>query len=143
MAFRLRVNAHLATTNNVVRIRVPRITSQNVAIGLIGDPVPPTIGIGAIVNRKSQRFNRRLELMKDLEQDFAKAGAKHPVEAHKSLYGGAAQLVLSPRLKAFDCVVVSTAHKAFPFPLILRHARAVVDTRNAYKSRRSAKITRL
>jgi len=40
-------------------------------------------------------------------------------------------------------VVVSTAHKTFPYSLILRHARAVVDTRNAYKSRRSTKITRL
>lgn len=29
---------------------------QKVAIGLTGEPVPPTTGIGAIVMRKSQRF---------------------------------------------------------------------------------------
>jgi hypothetical protein len=50
----------------------------------------------------AQRFNRRLGLLKDLEKDFADAGAKHQVEGHEALYNGAAQLVLSPRLKAFD-----------------------------------------
>ncbi|HEY1377761.1 MAG TPA: DUF1501 domain-containing protein [Gemmataceae bacterium] len=50
----------------------------------------------------SQRFNRRLGLLKDLEKDFADAGAGHQVESHQALYQGAAQLVLSPRLKAFD-----------------------------------------
>ena len=38
--------------------------SQKVAIGLIGDPVPPTIGIGAIVNKKSQRFRAEVAWLK-------------------------------------------------------------------------------
>ena len=50
----------------------------------------------------TQRFNRRLNLLKDLESDFATAGASHQVEGHKAIYQGAAQMVLSPRLKAFD-----------------------------------------
>jgi hypothetical protein len=50
----------------------------------------------------ADRFTRRLDLLKDLEQDFADAGAKHQVENHQALYEGAAQLVRSPRLKAFD-----------------------------------------
>lgn len=48
------------------------------------------------------RFNRRLDLMKELEEDFAQAGATHAVKDHQALYGNAARLVLSPRLKAFD-----------------------------------------
>src|SRR5437588_639177 len=49
-----------------------------------------------------RRFARRLDLLKDLEDDFAKAGAQRQVEGHQALYTSAAQLVLSPRLKAFD-----------------------------------------
>jgi hypothetical protein len=48
------------------------------------------------------RFTRRLDLLKDLEQDFASAGGAPRVAAHQTLYGSAAQMVLSPRLKAFD-----------------------------------------
>jgi hypothetical protein len=48
------------------------------------------------------RFARRLVLLKDLEKDFAAAGGKHQVESHQALYNSAAQLVRSPRLKAFD-----------------------------------------
>jgi UDP-N-acetyl-D-glucosamine dehydrogenase len=46
-------------------------------------------------------------------------------------------------LKRYDCVVVATAHKEFPYSMVLRHARAIVDTRNAFKGKKSAKITRL
>jgi hypothetical protein len=50
----------------------------------------------------NQRFNRRLGLLKDLETDFASAGAGHQVEGHQAVYQSAARLVQSPRLKAFD-----------------------------------------
>jgi uncharacterized protein DUF1501 len=50
----------------------------------------------------AQRFGRRLELMRELETDFAEAGGRQRVEDHKGLYTGASQMVLSPRLKAFD-----------------------------------------
>jgi uncharacterized protein (DUF1501 family) len=49
-----------------------------------------------------KRLARRLDLMKDLEQDFAEAGGERQVEEHRTLLGSAAQLVTSPRLKAFD-----------------------------------------
>jgi UDP-N-acetyl-D-glucosamine dehydrogenase len=34
-------------------------------------------------------------------------------------------------LAAADCVVIVTDHSGLDYPLIARHARAVVDTRNA------------
>jgi UDP-N-acetyl-D-glucosamine dehydrogenase len=46
-------------------------------------------------------------------------------------------------LRRFDCAVVATAHKSLPYGQILRHARAIVDTRNAYRGRHSRKIVRL
>jgi len=39
--------------------------------------------------------------------------------------------------------VIATAHKAFAYGAILRYSRAVVDTRNALKGRKSSKIIRL
>ena len=48
------------------------------------------------------RLKRRLGLMDKLERDFADAGAKPLVDDHRAIYGTAAQMVLSPRLKAFD-----------------------------------------
>src|SRR4051812_30231492 len=62
--------------------------------------MPANAELPAFLN--ATRFNRRLDLLKDLDQDFAAAGAKHQVENHQALYDGAAQLVRSPGLKAFD-----------------------------------------
>src|SRR5437762_3380016 len=39
-------------------------------------------------------------------------------------------------LRRYDCVVVATAHKGFPYRSILRYVKAVVDTRNAFKGQR-------
>src|SRR5262249_37129869 len=49
-----------------------------------------------------KRFDRRLGLLQQLEQDFAEAGGGPRVDDHKALYSNAAQMVRSPRLKAFD-----------------------------------------
>ena len=49
-----------------------------------------------------QRFGRRLDLMRDLEQDFAEAGGQARVREHQALYSSAARMVRTPRLRAFD-----------------------------------------
>lgn len=50
----------------------------------------------------TSRFNRRLELMQDLEEEFARSGAAARVQQHRTLLGTAARMVRSPRLRAFD-----------------------------------------
>jgi uncharacterized protein (DUF1501 family) len=50
----------------------------------------------------ASRYSRRLDLMKDLEEDFAQSGGGPRVQDHRALYSSAAQMVLSPRTKAFD-----------------------------------------
>lgn len=50
----------------------------------------------------AKRLQRRLGLLNKLERDFAEAGGSQRVEDHRNLYKSATQLVLSPRLKAFD-----------------------------------------
>jgi uncharacterized protein (DUF1501 family) len=62
--------------------------------------MPTNVELPGGVN--DQRFGRRLGLLKDLEQDFADAGGAPRVEEHRAVYESAAQMVLSPRLKAFD-----------------------------------------
>jgi hypothetical protein len=49
-----------------------------------------------------KRLDRRMRLMDKLERDFADAGGKLLVDEHRALYSTAAQMVLSPRLQAFD-----------------------------------------
>jgi uncharacterized protein (DUF1501 family) len=62
--------------------------------------MPTNVDLPGGVNDK--RFGRRLDLLKDLEQDFADAGGAPRVEEHRAVYESAAQMVLSPRMKAFD-----------------------------------------
>ncbi len=42
-----------------------------------------------------------------------------------------------------DCVVIVTDHKDFDYPSIVEHGKLIVDTRNALKGNKSAKIVRL
>jgi len=48
------------------------------------------------------RFDRRLGLMQDLERDFAESGGEARVTDHRAHVNGAANMVRSPRLQAFD-----------------------------------------
>lgn len=48
------------------------------------------------------RLNRRLGLLKELEGEFARNGGGDLVRDHQALYDQTAQMVLSPRVKAFD-----------------------------------------
>ena len=68
----------------------------------VNDParMPNNTGLPAGVGE--ERFARRLELMKSLEEDFAAAGARNAVTDHQSVLHGASNLVTSPKLKAFD-----------------------------------------
>src|SRR5262249_52746554 len=49
-----------------------------------------------------QRYGRRAALLNELEEDFAGAGGGKLVEDHQALAVNAAQMVRSPKLKAFD-----------------------------------------
>jgi hypothetical protein len=48
------------------------------------------------------RMDRRLNLMQDLERDFAESGGQARVTDHRAHVNGAANMVRSPRLQAFD-----------------------------------------
>jgi uncharacterized protein (DUF1501 family) len=75
---------------------------MNVAPFVVNNPqqLPNNVQLPRNVNE--QRFGRRLDLLQDLEDDFAKTGGTLRVEDHRVIVQNAARLVRSPRLKAFD-----------------------------------------
>jgi uncharacterized protein (DUF1501 family) len=74
---------------------------MHVAPFVVPNPQQFPANVALPQNVNDARFDRRLQLLGDLEQDFAESGGGPRVEDHKTLYGSAAQMVKSPRLKAF------------------------------------------
>jgi uncharacterized protein (DUF1501 family) len=64
------------------------------------EQLPANVALPAGIS--AGRFGRRLDLLRGLEEDFASSGGAARVAAHQTLYASASQMVLSPRLKAFD-----------------------------------------
>jgi hypothetical protein len=64
------------------------------------DPNRPPDNLTAPV--ADQRLNRRLNLMRELEEPFAQSGAASHVRDHQTLYGQTARFVLSPRVRSFN-----------------------------------------
>jgi hypothetical protein len=62
--------------------------------------LPSNVALPSGVDDK--RFGRRFDLLKDLEEDFAQSGGAPRVTDHQGIYENASQMILSPRMKAFD-----------------------------------------
>jgi len=93
---------------------LPHFVSVGSRLGSIGSGFLGMTYAPFVVNNPSQmpanvalptgaaRFGRRLDLMRDLETDFAEAGGAPLVEGHRAVYSSAASMVRSPRMQAFD-----------------------------------------
>jgi UDP-N-acetyl-D-glucosamine dehydrogenase len=91
------------------------------------------------------RESPSLDIMTTLAERGAHVEYSDPY-VPKLRFGGRVRrsVPLTPgRLRRFDCVVIATAHREFPYGDVVRHSRGIVDTRNALKGRRSPKIVRL
>lgn len=67
----------------------------------VGNPMQPPANVELPVPR--DRFSRRLGLLGALEKGgFARSGGADRVEDHSSLYRQTSDMILSPRMKAFD-----------------------------------------
>jgi uncharacterized protein (DUF1501 family) len=78
----------------------PSFLSVPYAPFVISDPNRPPDNLPAPV--PGSRLQRRLGLLKEMDNVFARAGAADEVRDHQALYSQTAQMVLSPRVKAFD-----------------------------------------
>ena len=90
------------------------------------------------------RESPALDIILLLERRGAKITYSDPYVPHVKLDGH--QLTSEDAVKMSaqaDCVVVVTDHAAFDYAAIVERARLIVDTRNALKKYRSAKVVRL
>jgi hypothetical protein len=67
---------------------------------VVTDPNRPPDNLASAV--PGGRLQRRLGLLQELEDPFARTGAAELVRDHHALYRQTAQMVLSPRVQAFD-----------------------------------------
>jgi hypothetical protein len=67
---------------------------------VVTDPNQPPDNLLSPVSK--DRLNRRLELMKELEAPQTRSGSGQLIKDHQTLYDQTAQMVLSPRTRAFS-----------------------------------------
>ncbi len=103
------------------------------------------VGLAYKSNVNDLRESPSLELYKLLLRSQAKVDYYDPLVP--SFLDGRKRkksINLSPEtVRKYDCVVITTAHHAVNYKLILKNAKAVLDTRNVYKDVSSEKIVRL
>jgi len=103
------------------------------------------LGVAYKANIDDTRESPSLDIMETLRQRGAKIEYSDPFVPTLGFAGTKLKSVtLTPaQLRRFDCVVVATAHQAFSYGAVLRYSKAIVDTRNAFRGRKSKKIVRL
>jgi len=91
------------------------------------------------------RESPSLDIMTTLEQRGARVDYSDPHVPSLELSGRRLRSVpLTPaKIRGYNCVVIATAHRDVPYAEVARHARGIVDTRNALRGNRSSKILRI
>lgn len=103
------------------------------------------LGVAYKADIDDTRESPSLDIMEKLREHGARIEYSDPYVPALEFAGRRLKsTALTPRqLRRFDCVVIATAHTAFPYGDVVRHSKAVVDSRNALRGRRSPKIVRL
>lgn len=103
------------------------------------------LGVAYKADIDDVRESPSLDIMEKLRERGARIEYCDPFVSSIRFAGGTMRSVpfTAASLRRYDCAVIATAHKAFKYSKVLAWSKAVVDTRNALKGRRSAKIVRL
>jgi len=103
------------------------------------------LGVAYKADIDDVRESPSLDIMEKLREHGAKIEYHDPFVPSIAFAGKRMKSTpLTPAmLRRFDCVVIATAHKDISYSSVLRYARAIVDTRNALKGKRSNKVVRL
>jgi hypothetical protein len=103
------------------------------------------LGVAYKADIDDTRESPSLDIMEELRERGAVIEYSDPYVPELEFAGRKLKSVaLTPaRLRRYDCVVIATAHRSFPYEEILEHGRAIVDTRNALRGHKSEKIVRL
>ncbi|HEX7078110.1 MAG TPA: nucleotide sugar dehydrogenase [Candidatus Eisenbacteria bacterium] len=103
------------------------------------------LGVAYKADIDDVRESPSLDIIEILEKEGARVAYSDPYVPSIQHGGHLLRSVpLRPgTLKAADCVVIATAHKAFDYRLISKHAPTIVDCRNTLKGRRTRSVFRL
>jgi UDP-N-acetyl-D-glucosamine dehydrogenase len=103
------------------------------------------LGVAYKAEIDDTRESPAIDIMETLRERGARVDYSDPFVPTLEFAGKRLRSVplTASRLREFDCVVIATAHRQFPYDVVVRHASSVVDTRNALKGMRSKKIVRL
>jgi UDP-N-acetyl-D-glucosamine dehydrogenase len=103
------------------------------------------LGVAYKADIDDVRESPSLDIMEKLRERGAKIEFCDPFVPSIKFAGGVMKSVpfTAASLKRFDCAVIATAHKSFHYPSVLAWSKAIVDTRNALKGKKSKKIVRL
>jgi UDP-N-acetyl-D-glucosamine dehydrogenase len=103
------------------------------------------LGVAYKADVDDVRESPSLDILEKLRERGARIEYSDPHVPSLQFAGGVMKSVpfTEARVRAFDCVVVATAHRSVDYRALLRWARSVVDTRNALAGVRSPKIIRL
>ena len=94
------------------------------------------LGVAYKADIDDPRESPALDIIGLLRQHGAHVSYSNPHVPMHDLRGTTldSEPLTAERLTAADCVVIVTNHRAFDYGLIARHARLIIDTRNALKS---------
>ncbi len=135
----------------VVNGGMPEVVARRVseALNAVKKPMKGSrvliLGVAYKADIDDVRESPSLDLLEILERDGARvefADPYVPSIRHRGHIKKARPLTAAT-LRAADCVVIATAHKAFDYKLIARYARTIVDSRNAMKGRRTRGVFKL
>ena len=103
------------------------------------------LGVSYKADIDDTRESPSLDIMETMRERGARLSYSDPFVPTLEFAGQHLKSVpLTPaQLKRFDCVIIATAHRSFPYATVVRHSKLVVDTRNALQGRKSPKIIRL
>ena len=103
------------------------------------------LGVAYKADIDDVRESPSLDILDLLEQEGAKVGFSDPYidtvrHAGRVLHSTPFR---PSALRSVDCVVIATAHKVFDYAQVAKHAKTIVDSRNALKGRRTRGVFRL
>jgi UDP-N-acetyl-D-glucosamine dehydrogenase len=103
------------------------------------------LGVAYKADIDDVRESPSLDLIDILEREGARVEYADPYVPSIRHHDGVmrARPLRPSTLRAADCVVIATAHKTFDYKLIAKHARTIVDSRNALKGRRTRGVFKL
>jgi UDP-N-acetyl-D-glucosamine dehydrogenase len=134
------VNGHMP--DHVIELVSEALNMQGKAIR--GSKVL-VLGVAYKADIDDVRESPSLDIMEKLRERGAKIEYSDPFVPSIKFAGATMKSVpfTAASLKRFDCAVIATAHKAVSHSKALTWSKAIVDTRNALKGKKSKKIVRL